>query len=157
MENDEMGTQKVILFALGENTYGVPIDQVVSIVRPESATRVPDAPDFVEGVMNFRGSIIPVINVRKRFGMETAGATKDSRVIVVTSGDLTVGMLVDTAREVVEFGTRQIEQAPDIVGGLDAAFIRGIASLDDDRLLILLNLEKVLSDQDVHDLKSLKD
>lgn len=157
MENDGMEIQKFILFALGENTYGVPIEQVVSIVRPESTTRVPDAPDFVEGVINFRGSIIPVINIRKRFGMETVEATKDSRVIVVTSGDLTVGMLVDTAREVVEFSIGQIEQAPDMVGGLNAAFIKGIASLDDDRLLILLNLEKVLSDRDVRDLKSLKE
>jgi purine-binding chemotaxis protein CheW len=157
MENDGMEIQKFILFALGENTYGVPIEQVVSIVRPESTTRVPDAPDFVEGVINFRGSIIPVINIRKRFGMETVEATKDSRVIVVTSGDLTVGMLVDTAREVVEFSIGQIEQAPDMVGGLNATFIKGIASLDDDRLLILLNLEKVLSDRDVRDLKSLKE
>lgn len=156
MENFETDTQKFILFALGKNTYGVPIGQVTSIVRPESLTRVPDAPFFVEGVMNFRGTIIPVIDVRKRFGMESAAATKDSRVIVVSSGELTVGMFVDTAREVVEFGDGQIEPAPEIIGGLDAAFINGIASLDDDRLLILLNLENILSDRDLDDLKSMK-
>lgn len=156
MENFETDTQKFILFTLGKNTYGVPIGQVISIVRPESLTRVPDAPRFVEGVMNFRGAIVPVIDVRKRFGMEMAAATKDSRVIVVSSGELTVGMLVDTAREVVEFGDGQIEQAPEIIGGLDAAFINGIASLDDDRLLILLNLENIMSDRDLDDLKLMK-
>lgn len=156
MSDLEKGTQKFILFALGENIYGVPIEQVVSIVRPEALTRVPDAPCFVEGVMNFRGTIVPVIDVRKRFGMETAAPTKDSRVIVVVSGDLTVGMLVDTAREVVEYDSEHIEATPDIIGGLDAAFISGIASMEDDRLLILLNLENVLNHQDVNDLKSIK-
>jgi Chemotaxis signal transduction protein len=156
MDELEKGTRKFILFALGENTYGVPIEQVVSIVRPEALTRVPDAPDFVEGVMNFRGLIVPVIDVRKRFGLEPAAVTKDSRVIIVVTGDLTVGMLVDTAREVIEYDAGRIEGTPDIVGGLDAAFINGIASMDDDRLLILLNLEKVLNHQDVSDLKSLK-
>lgn len=156
MENTEQKTVKVILFHLGDETYGVPIDQVLSIEHLESLTRVPNAANFVEGVMNLRGLIIPIIDIRKRFGLVPVPVTKDSRVIIVETEDLQVGMLVDMAKQVTDIDLEAIEKTPDIVGGLDARYISGVARIENDGLLVLLNLDRVLSDQDLDDLKSIE-
>ncbi|TGB00302.1 purine-binding chemotaxis protein CheW [Sporolactobacillus shoreae] len=157
MENTEQESIKVIMFNLGNEVYGVPIDQVLSIEHLEPITRVPNAAHFVEGVMNLRGLIIPVIDVRKRFGLAPVAATKDTRVIVVETDDLQVGMLVDTAKEVTDINVDSIEKTPEIIGGLDAGYINGVAKLGKESLMILLNLDRVLSDQDLDNLKLIEE
>ncbi len=146
---------KVVLFNLGNETYGVPIKQVRSIERLEPITRVPNAAAFVEGVMNLRGVVIPIVNVRKRLGFDDVALTKNTRIVVVTCDTLTAGLLVDAVKEVVAIDPDRLEKTPDIVGGPSAAFIGGVVRTGDDGLLILLNMEKVLNDRDVDGLKQI--
>jgi purine-binding chemotaxis protein CheW len=147
---------KVILFKLKDETYGVSISQVVSIERPQSITRVPHTADFVVGVMNLRGKIVPVVDVRKRLRMESVAKTGDERVMIVDTGDVRVGLLVDSANEVTDIDQTKIDRTPDIVGGPEARYISGVAQIADDRLLILLNLEQVLSEEEVATIRQLK-
>lgn len=156
MENREEEAFKVILFKLDSETYGVPIDQVLSIERIPSITRVPNAADYVEGVMNLRGMIIPVIDVRRRFHMGGSKRTKESRIIVTDVGELQVGLLVDMSKEVVDIRRDHVEKTPDIIGGPDAGYIKGVAKINNDGLLILLNLDRVLSDEEIDQLKQIQ-
>lgn len=157
MENDSAKTTtKVILFTLDSDTYGVPIDQVQSIERVQSVTRIPNAAPFIEGVMNLRGLVIPVINVRKRFSMQPSEQTKESRIIIVEAESIQVGLLVDAAKEVLDLEIDKIEKTPEIIGGLDADYISGVCGIDEDHLLVLLNLKHVLNDEEIDALKSIK-
>ncbi|MFT8871344.1 MAG: chemotaxis protein CheW [Sporolactobacillus sp.] len=152
MEN----TMKVILFNLDSEAYGVSINQVLSIEKVESVSRVPGAPDFVEGVMNLRGSIIPVISMRRKFRMKDEAQTKETRIVIVQVDEIQVGLLVDAAKEVIDIDADKIEAAPEIVGGLKAEYIRGVYELDESHLLVLLDLHHVLNDQDVDQVKKIE-
>ncbi|GGL43998.1 chemotaxis protein CheW [Sporolactobacillus putidus] len=156
MENMEGESFKVILFRLNGETYGVPIDQVLSIERIQPVTRVPNAAEYVEGVMNLRGLIIPVIDVRSRFHMNRAELTADSRIIIADVGELQVGLLVDSAKEVMDIKKNSIEKTPDIVGGPEAEYINGVAKIVNDDLLILLNLDRVLNEEEVDEIKRIE-
>lgn len=156
MENMEGESFKVILFRLNGETYGVPIDQVLSIERIQPVTRVPNAAEYVEGVMNLRGLIIPVIDVRSRFHMNRAELTADSRIIIADVGELQVGLLVDSAKEVMDIKKNSIEKTPDIVGGPEAEYINGVAKNVNDDLLILLNLDRVLNEEEVDEIKRIE-
>ncbi|WKB34849.1 chemotaxis protein CheW [Terrilactibacillus sp. S3-3] len=157
MENLEGETLKVILFKLGNETYGVPIDQVISIERVQSLTRVPNVADFVvAGIMNLRGLIVPVLDMRRRFNMGVVEQSKDSRIIIVEMEEMTVGLMVDAAKEVLDISKGNIEQTPDIVGGPEVEYIKGVAKMDNDELLILLNLKRVLNNEEIEEMKSIE-
>ncbi|MGM8214490.1 chemotaxis protein CheW [Bacillaceae bacterium W0354] len=135
---------KVIVFHLGDEEYGVPVSNVGGIERLQHITRVPNAPTFVKGVINLRGIVTPIIDLRERFDMEEVPYTESSRIIVVNINEKEVGMIVDGANDVVDIPTDQIEPPPEVVGSVEADYIRGVAKLDK-RLFILLDLEHVLS------------
>ncbi len=137
-----MDTQLVV-FKLENEFYGVNIDSVESIIKMQAITVVPQAPEYVEGVTNLRGTVLPVIDLRKRFGLEHAAFSKDSRIIVVTADHIKVGMIVDAVSEVLEMAQDSIEPPPSIATTLSSAFITGIAKTGD-LLVILLDLSKVL-------------
>ncbi|MDD9147043.1 MULTISPECIES: chemotaxis protein CheW [unclassified Sporolactobacillus] len=147
---------KVILFKLNGETYGVPIDQVLSIERVQPVTRVPNAAEYVLGVMNLRGLIVPVIDVRRRFHMNRSELTAESRVVIADVGEIQVGLLVDSAKEVMNIKKDSIEKTPDIVGGPEAEYINGVARITNDDLLILLNLDRVLSDEEIGEIKQIE-
>lgn len=135
--------EQIVVFKLAEQTYGVDIGTVAEIIRMESITRVPRAPEFVEGVINLRGRIIPVIDLRKRFGLPEGERTRQSRIIIVEIGGMTIGMIVDAVLEVLRIPAETIEPPPAVVDGVDIAYLRGIA-LWEERMIILLNLQKIL-------------
>ncbi|HAG07727.1 MAG: Chemotaxis signal transduction protein [Clostridia bacterium 62_21] len=139
--------EQIVVFQLAEQNYGVDIAGVYEIIRMENITRVPRAPSFVEGVINLRGRIIPVIDLRKRFGMPATEHTRASRIVIVEMGGTTVGMVVDAVLEVLRIPASSIEPPPPVIHGIEAAYLRGIA-LWDDRLIILLNLERILYDKE---------
>lgn len=136
--------RQLVVFEIGNEHYGVDIVAVESIIKMQPITAVPHARDFVEGVTNLRGTVLPVIDLRKRFGIETREADKNTRVIVVSINDIKVGMIVDSVSEVLRIAEETIEPAPPIVLSVDSTFITGIAKVDE-RLIILLDLGKVLS------------
>ncbi|NPV87449.1 MAG: chemotaxis protein CheW [Anaerolineae bacterium] len=136
--------RQLVIFELGEENFGVDISAVESIIKLQELTKVPHAPGFVEGITNLRGTVLPVIDLRKRFGMEKAEATKETRIVVINMDKIKVGMVVDSVSEVLTVPDTAIESTPAMVSTVDTAFIVGIAKVDD-RLIILLDLEKVLS------------
>ncbi|MDP4162680.1 MAG: chemotaxis protein CheW [Bacillota bacterium] len=137
--NSEM---KIIVFQLKEKEYAIPVSQVRSIEKVQHITRVPGTVPFVKGVINLRGVVTPIIDLRKRFDLEE-GYSDSTRVIIATLEDKEVGLIVDSANDVIDITADSIEPPPEIVGGTESAFLKGVVKIDN-RLLILLDLDKVL-------------
>lgn len=152
MGNETMSEQKVIVFQLDDEEYAVSVEQVGSIERLQPITRVPQTADFVKGVINLRGVVTPVIDLRVRFGIGAADETEATRIIIVYLDDMEVGLIVDAANDVIDIPENIVEPAPEVVGTVDVDFIEGVAKLED-RLLILLDLQKVLTRAEIDELK----
>ncbi|MBP7691512.1 MAG: chemotaxis protein CheW [Anaerolineales bacterium] len=138
---------QLVVFDLANEQYGVDIAAVEGIIKMQAITAVPRAPEFVEGVTNLRGKVLPVIDLRRRFGLPRGDGGKAMRIVVVEMGGVTVGIVVDGVSEVLRVSTEAIEPPSPIVTTVDSAFIRGIAKISD-RLVILLDIGKVLSFQE---------
>lgn len=145
MEEKDTGEIQLVVFRLGAEEYGVPITQVQEINRLTTPTRIPKAPAFVEGVINLRGKVLPVIDLKKRFGLEGAAYTDEARIVVVEIAGHTVGVIVDVVSEVLRLPVASIEPPPAVIAGITADYLRGVGKLDD-RLLILLDLNKILTE-----------
>lgn len=154
-QKEIVGEVKVIVFRLKDEEYGVEVSQVKSIEKLEHITRVPRTPKFVKGVINLRGVVTPIIDLRSRFALEETAYSETTRVIIVTVGELEVGLIVDAANDVIDIPVNAIEPAPEVVGGVEAAYLRGVAKLEK-RLLILLNLDKVLNTEEIKQLDALE-
>ena len=134
---------QLVTFEVGQEEYAVDILAVQEINRMLQITRVPQSPPDVEGVINLRGRIIPVIDLRKRFGLEADGQrSADSRIIVVEVGGRVIGFIVDRVHEVLRISSSIVDPTPTMATGTDAEYIQGVGKLDD-RLLILLDLDKL--------------
>lgn len=147
---------KVIVFALGKEEYGIEVDKVRTIERLTPITRVPKTLSFIKGVINLRGIVVPVIDLRGRFNLEETEPGDNSRIIVVAVADLEVGFIVDSANDVIDIDTDSIDSPPEIVGGIKAKYLRGIAKLGEGRLLIMLNLSEVLNKNEIIQLEQLE-
>ncbi|MBP1941565.1 purine-binding chemotaxis protein CheW [Bacillus luteolus] len=150
MSGKEMTELKVIVFQLQDEEYGVPVEQVRSIEKVLHITRVPRTESFVKGVINLRGVVTPIIDLRKRFGLAEEDYTENTRIIIAALEDMEVGLIVDAANDVIDISKNSIEPPPDVVGSIEVEYINGIAKLDK-RLLILLDLEKALNPEDFAD------
>ena len=135
---------QLVSFNIGDEEFGVDILQVQEINRMLEVTRVPNAPEYVDGVINLRGKVIPIIDLRRRFGMERKEHDKNTRIVVVELSGKVVGFVVDAVREVLRIPRSVTEPPPSIVGGVHEEYITAVGKLED-RLLILLDLEKVLA------------
>jgi purine-binding chemotaxis protein CheW len=142
---------QLVSFNIGEEEFGVDILKVQEINRMLDVTRVPNAPEYVDGVINLRGKVIPIIDLRRRFGMERKEKDKNTRIVVVELSGKIVGFVVDAVSEVLRIPKSVTEPPPPIVAGIDADYITAVGKLED-RLLILLDLEKVLSTEEKHEL-----
>ena len=131
-------------FTLGKEEFAVDILRIQEINRMVEITTVPKTPGFVEGVINLRGKVIPVIDLRKRFNLGVSEYTKDTRIVVVDVDGKVVGIVVDAVSEVLRLPASTIDPPPPIVAGIDSEYIEGVGKLEN-RLLILLDLEKVLA------------
>ena len=147
---------KVIVFALGNEEYGIEVDKVRTIERLSPITRVPKTATFIKGVINLRGIVVPVIDLRGRFNLTETATTENSRIIVVSVADIEVGFIVDSANDVIDIDTDTIDLPPEIVGGIKAKYLRGIAKLGEGRLLIMLNLSEVLNKNEIIQLEQLE-
>ncbi len=138
---------KCIVFRLAQEEFGVDVAQVRSIERVQSITYVPKAPSFVKGVINLRGSVIPVIDLRERLSMNITAESTDTRLIIVHVLQQDVAFVVDAANDVTDIDRSSLEPAPATFGSVDIAYIYGVAKLKD-KLLILLNLENILAEHE---------
>ncbi|RFA37729.1 chemotaxis protein CheW [Virgibacillus dokdonensis] len=155
MENNMSGNRKVIVFQLGKEEYAVSVQQVSSIERLMPITRVPQTADFVKGVINLRGVVTPVIDLRLRFGMQETPYSDSNRIIIVILENMEVGLVVDAANDVIDIPESEIEPTPEVIGTVDTKYIEGVAKLEN-RLLILLNMQKVLTEEEIEELKSVE-
>lgn len=131
---------QLVTFTLGEEEYGIPILQVQEIIRPVAITVVPKAPPFIEGVINLRGQVVPVVNLRRRLGLpDLEGLSEEARIIVVEVQGRTAGLLVDGVSEVFRLGVNQIEPPPTLEQG-HREYIQGVGRMGD-RLIVLLDLK----------------
>jgi len=140
VESDEL---QLVSFNIGTEEFGVDILKVQEINRMVEITRVPQAPNYVEGVINLRGKVVPIVDLRKRFNLELKEYDKNTRIVVVDIGGNIMGMIVDSVSEVLRLSANTIEPPPDIVTGVNAEYIKGVAKLED-RLLIFLDLSRVV-------------
>jgi len=134
---------QVVAFQLGEEEYAVDILNVQEIVRLLNITRVPRSPEYIDGVVNLRGNIIPVVNLHRKFNIKVAGDVEDKRIVVLQFEEVKAGILVDKVSEVLYLDTSCIEETSKVYNSIDAEIIKGVAKVGD-RLLILLDLQKML-------------
>ena len=148
-------TKQLVIFRLGDEEFGVDILQVREIEKLEQGvTRVPKSPNFVEGVINLRGEIVPIVDLRKRFGLVVREIGHESRVVIVEVNKNLVGMMVDAVVEVLRLNVSAIDLAPTITKGVDAYFLSGVARIGE-RLIILLDLERALSAEEANQLSGI--
>lgn len=145
-----MGNQLVV-FRLAKEFYGVDIAAVDGIIKMQEITRVPHTPAFVEGVTNLRGTVLPVIDLRKRFGLPMSEMDRDTRIVVVNMESMKVGMVVDAVSEVLTLPEGSVEPPSPIVTSVDTTYIKGIAKIEK-RLVILVELSKVLDTEETGEL-----
>jgi purine-binding chemotaxis protein CheW len=134
---------QLVGFRIGKETFGVPIGLVHEIVRVPEITAVPDAPEYVEGVINLRGKIVSVIDLRKRFGEKRIERTRKNRILVAEIERKMVGLIVDAASEVLRISPNEIEDPPDVLDDAEIKYVTGVGKLNG-RLVILVDLAKIM-------------
>ena len=148
-EKDESKVRKqeevqLILFTLNDSLYGIPIEKVSEINRLEDITPLPKAPQFIEGVINLRGNVVPVIDLRKRFGMEQVERTNKNKIIILLINKRLFGIIVDSVHEVLTLAGENIEPSLPTASGLKADFINSIGRYQD-KLIIILEISRIIS------------
>ncbi len=148
MDDTQTTTEELqlVVFRLANEEYGLPITKVQEINRLVPITKLPQTPSFMEGIINLRGRIIPIIDLRKRFGLAASDHTEDNRIIIVEVKGQTVGIIVDAVHEVVRLPQSNIEPPPPAFI-LDGQYIHGVGKMEN-RLLILLNIDSILTSQE---------
>ena len=150
--NDEV--LQWVTYRLDEETYGVNVMQVQEVLRYTEIAPVPGAPDYVLGIINLRGNVVTVIDTRSRFGLPSAQTTDNSRIVIIESEEQVVGILVDSVAEVVYLRSSEIDSAPNVGTEESAKFIQGVSNQKGE-LLILVDLNKLLSDDEWDEMSSL--
>ncbi|WP_068672681.1 chemotaxis protein CheW [Oceanobacillus sp. Castelsardo] len=135
--------RKMIVFQLKEEEYAVSVQEIGSIERMVPITRVPQTPEHVKGVINLRGVVTPIIDLGLKFGFQEAEITDATRILIVYINGMEVGLIVDSANDVMDIPEDMIEPNPEVIGSIDVNYIEGVAKIDN-RLFILLDLHKVL-------------
>ena len=136
-----------VTYKLGEETYGINVMQVHEVLRHTEIAPVPGAPDYVLGIINLRGNVVTVIDTRSRFGLPSSDISDNTRIVIIESDDQVVGILVDSVAEVVYLRSSEIDSAPNVGTEESAKFIQGVSNRDG-QLLILVDLNKLLSDEE---------
>lgn len=139
---------KIVSFELGREIYGIPVYEIEEILRVPDIAEVPNTKDFMEGVINLRGNIVPVINVALKFQLDSKDVDDESRIIVIEEGEESVGILVDKVNEVIKIDEKEIEEEPDVSTGIPKEAFMGVINFKG-RMLILLDIKRVLSIEEV--------
>lgn len=148
-----MNEIQLVVFKLNQEEYGVDIMNVKEIVPYMDPVKIPNADSFIEGIINLRGDIIPVVSLKKRFNMSETTINGQSRIIVMSLSNKTIGFIVDDASDVLTMNTCDIEEAPELVSIMDRKFIKGIGK-QEERLLIMLDMEMLFTQDETIQLKA---
>nr|WP_311527219.1 chemotaxis protein CheW [uncultured Ralstonia sp.] len=145
---DETGGEEYLAFTLGREEYGIDILKVQEIRGYETVTRIANAPDFIKVVINLRGIIVPIVDLRIKFQLDRVEYNQYTVVIILNLMDRVVGIVVDGVSDVLTLQSQQIKPAPEFSGALDTEYIRGLGSIDE-RMLILVDIERLLMSADM--------
>ena len=145
--NVERSEEQLVVFDLAAEAFGVDIGSVREIIRMQDITRVPGASGFVEGIINLRGNVIPVIDLRKRFDISVNELHKDNRIVVMDISGQDMGVVVDAVTEVLRISAASVEPPSSVITTADSVYLLGIVKMEN-RMVILLDLDKVLSDRE---------
>jgi purine-binding chemotaxis protein CheW len=143
--------EQLVVFELNNEAYGVNVAYVQSIIPMQDIVTVPGAPAFIEGVVNLRGAVVPVIDLRARFGLsdavadDAAASRRKAVIVIIEFNKLQVGLIVDKVTEVIKIPDTAVEPPSPLLASVDTAYLRGIGKLGDDRVIILLDLARVFS------------
>jgi len=146
------GTMQLVSFTLAKELYGIEITKVREIILIPSITRIPETPDFIKGLINLRSTVIPVIDLRIRFGMSEGETSDESRIMVLQACGKTIGIVVDAVSEVLRVKQEQIAPPPE-VSGLDREYLSGLVKFDK-QLLILLDIDKIFNEEEMTAIKN---
>lgn len=138
---------QLVSFRIGDEEFGLDILRVQEIIRTQQLTRVPNLPSYIDGVINLRGKVIPVIALRRRLGLDSVGPDKRTRIVVVDVHNQTLGFVVDSVSEVLRINSETVEPTPRL-GKIEREYIAGVGKLDS-RLLLLLDLERLMDPEEV--------
>ena len=141
---------KFTVFTIADETFGIPIERAVEIIRVQKVFSVPGLPGFLSGVMSVRGTVIPLIDLRRRFGTKPAG--KKERIIIVRFEQEKIGLLVDGIREIVALSPEEITKSPSLFKGFKTEFLMGLGRKDD-AIIILLDIDNLLTSEEKIQLK----
>ena len=158
-ESSERTRIQLIVFNLDQHEFAVPIEQVwrVESLADQTPTRVPRAPAFLEGVVNVRGQVVPLVDLKKRLGLPTASRPPKSRLLVVETEGQRVGLIVDGVSDIMWVATARIEPPPAMVAQISGVFVQGVAKEENDRLLIILDLREALTPGERQELRAVEE
>ena len=138
---------KILIFSINSEYYATNIMEVERILGYEKSTKIPDSPQFVEGVINYEGKILPVITLSKRFNLPFTEIQEDSKIIVAKQNQSKIGIIVDFVSEVKDVKVDSIEDSPEIIAGISKRYIKGLIKIDG-RIIIYLNLSAILTEEE---------
>ena len=141
-----IGTLQLVSFRLASEEYGIEITKVQEIILMGEITRVPQTPEYIMGLINLRSTVIPIVDLRLRFGLSKEKVTDETRIMVVNVAGKTIGIIVDAVNEVLRISQEQIAPPPPTVAGLGREYLTGLVKLEK-RLLILLDIDKILGEE----------
>jgi len=150
MEN----SSKYIVFQLNDQSYGVDVHQVMSIEKMSSITEVPKTSELVKGVINHHSEVIPIIDLKERLRLGNTTYTEMTRLLIVNTHQTQFGLIVDAATDVIDINPSIVDDAPNVLGGLDRSFLKGLAKLEEG-LLILLDLDYILKTEELNEVKEI--
>ncbi|HBR01247.1 MAG TPA: chemotaxis protein CheW [Ruminiclostridium sp.] len=149
-----MGIQQLIKFHVGDEAFGIEITQIYQILKPQEIFKVPNTPPFIEGLLNLRGTVLTVFNLRKRFNMPDRENDENTRIITVNVNDYLLGFIVDSVTEIVRVPDEEIESTPPSLVNFDRRFLSGVAKVED-KLILLLNLKEILTPDEEKQVKNI--
>ena len=154
LSKNYMSEEQLVVFNLLDEEFGVAINQVKEIIRVPEITKIPNAHDYMEGIINLRGKVISVVNLKKIFGLSNPSYKDDVKIIIIEANEAIIGILVDDVQEVTKINSENIEPAPENILGMGNSYIRGIGKINNDRLLILLELFNILGSDEINDINN---
>ena len=157
LKKTSIGEKHLVLFRIGEEEFGVDISEVREIIKMDTVTKIPNTPSYIVGAINLRGAIITVIDLAAKLGLKSKPTDKNTRIIVIELKTSVVGMIVESATEVLRLNSDQMQPTPQIIGNqlqrrIHSEFIAGIGTLKD-RMIILLDLKKVIETKELEGLQ----